>query len=171
MRALTTEFLRAAYSQETDQVPVFLLTITHPDMTETIRVSSDPTQRIAEFDSHIVYGTQSRGNDFLFFPFKLTLPGENENGPVPAKLELDNVRREYTAALRAMVGPASIDIEMVLAGTPDTVVLTFPEYQLSQAKYDANMITANLEIEQLANEPFPALGFTPSYFPGLFRAV
>lgn len=171
MRTLTTEFLRAAFSQETDQVPVFLLTITHPDMTETIRVSSDPTQRVVEFDSHIVYGTLSRGNQFLFFPFKLTLPGENENGPTPAKLELDNVRREYVAALRSMVGPATIDIELVLAGASDTVVLSFPEYQLSQAKYDANTITANLEIEQLANEPFPALAFTPSYFPGLFRAV
>lgn len=171
MRTLTTEFLRASYAQETDQVPVFLLTITHPDMVDTIRVSSDPTQRITEFDTHIVYGTQSRGNDFLFFPFKLTLPGENENGPTPAKLELDNVRREYTAALRSMTGPASIDIELVLAGSPDTVVLEFPEYQLSQAKYDASMISASLEIEQLANEPFPALAFTPSYFPGLFRAI
>lgn len=171
MRTLTTEFLRESFKQESGIIPVFLMTITHEDLAEPIRVSSDPTTRISETPSQIVYGTTSNGVDYIYFPFTLTLPGEGEDGPTPMKLKLDNVRREYTAALRSIVGPASVDVDLVTAGDPDALVAQWPQYLLTEASYDAQNINATLQIELLYEEPYPALSFNPAYFPALFRSV
>lgn len=171
MRTLTTEFLRESFKQETGIIPVFLMTISHDDLAEPIRVSSDPTMRLIETPSQIVYGTRSNGIDYLYFPFTLTLPGEGEDGPTPMKLGLDNVRREFTEALRSIVGPASIDVDLVTAGDPDSVVAQWPQYLLTEAKYDAETISATLQIELLYEEPYPALSFNPAYFPAIFRNV
>jgi hypothetical protein len=168
-RQLTTEFLRGAFAQETGICPVFLLTITHPDLLEPILVSSDPTQRVMETATDVIYGTVSRGKNFLFYPFTLTLPEDGDEGPGQMTLELDNVRRELTVVLRSIKGPPTINADLVLSHTPDVVEAVWPEYLLTGAKYDATTISGTLALETQVREPLPAGAFTPSYFPALFN--
>lgn len=165
---LTTRFLREVFAQETGICPVFLLTITHPALTDPILVSSDPTERLSQTAADIVYGTRSRGKEFVFFPFTLTLPSDEDEGPQNMQLTLDNVLRQYTDILRSIVGPPTLLAELVLADMPDTVEAYWPEYLMNNVKYDAQTITVTLALETLQREPFPALTFNPSYFPGLY---
>lgn len=168
MRQLSTDFLRGAFAQETGVCPVFLLTITHEAISEPIRVSSDPTERLIETATDIVYGTRSRGEDYVFFPFTLVLPTDEDEGPQNMQLTLDNVQRQYVETLRTISGPPTVTAEIVLSHTPDLVEAQWPEYLLTNAKYDATLITGTLTLETLFREPFPALSFSPSYFPSLF---
>lgn len=167
-RVLSTEFLRGAFAQETGICPVFLLTITHPMLSEPILVSSDPTERIRETASDVVYGTRSLGKDFIFFPFTLVLPEEGDEAPGPMKLDLCNVRREIVATLRTIKGPPTINADIVLSDSPDLIEATWPEYLLTNAVYDASIISGTLTQETQVREPLPAGAFTPGYFPALF---
>jgi hypothetical protein len=165
---LSTEFLRGAFAQETGVCPVFLLTIAHASLAQPIRASSDPTERIEETPTDVIYGTRSRGNDYVFFPFTLILPTDEDEGPKNMQLTLDNVTRQYTETLRSIVGPPTIMTEIVLAQSPDTVEASWPDFLLTNASYDAATITGTLELETLQREPFPYLCFSPAYFPALF---
>lgn len=167
-RALSTNFLRGAFAQETGICPIFLLTITHPSLAQPIRISSDPTERITETATDVIYGTKSRGNDFIFFPFMLTLPSDEDDGPQNMQLTLDNVTREYASILRTISGPPSVTSEIVLSESPDIVEASWPDFLLTEAIGDATTITGTLALESLTREPYPALCFTPSYFPALF---
>ena len=167
-RQLSTEFMRGIFAQETGICPVFLLTIMHPSLSVPILVSSDPTQRIAETAADVVYGTVSRGQSYVFFPFLLTLPEDGEEGPGQMQLQLDNVQRQYIYALRSIQGPPTINAEIVTSDDPDTVEASWPEYLLTNAKYDATVITGTLSLETQVREPLPAGAFTPGYFPALF---
>lgn len=165
---LSTEFLRGAYAQETEICPVFLVTISHEDLSQPILISSDPTQRLSETASSVVYGTVSRGEQYVFFPFTLTLPSDEDDGPQNMSVEWDNVDRVITETLRGIEGPPIIKTEIILADAPDLVEATWPDFLLTQVTYDSSTIKGTLSNETLVREPFPALCFTPSYFPGVF---
>lgn len=165
-RSLSLTMREAANAQETGEVPVFLLTFTHADLAEPIRLSTDPTSRITT--TPLVYGTVSRSNTYTFLPMQIALPEEGEDVPPTARLILDNVSRDLVAALRETDEPASVTIEMVLASDPDTVEIEFPAFDFAGADYDAEAITVHLAVPSLATEPYPSGTFNPAEFPGLF---
>lgn len=168
-RQLSSAFLRGAFAQETGICPVMLMTITHDALSAPIRISSDPTERLSETAADVIYGTRSRGQEFIFFPVTVTLPSDEDEGPQNMKVEIDNVKRELTGILRSIQGPPRVSTEIVLADSLDVVEGVWPDFLLTQATYDATTITGTLTVETLVREPFPALCFSPSYFPGLFR--
>lgn len=167
-RALSTDFLRGAFAQETGICPVFLVTIDHPDLATPILVSSDPTVRMSQTAEDVTYGTRSRGLEFVFFPFTLTLPSDEDEGPQNMTVQMDNVKRDITQTLRGLTSPPTVKTELILIDSPDVVEAVWPDFLLTQATYDASTIKGTLTVETLVREPFPALCFTPSYFPGLF---
>lgn len=166
---LTTAFLRGAFAQETGVCPIFLVTINHPGLDAPIYVSSDPTQRLDDSSpTDIVYGTVSRGTEFIFYPFTLTLPSDEDEGPGNMMLQIDNVRRQLTSTIRSIIGPPTITTEIVLSESPDDVEATWPDFLLVNVSTDASTIQGTLMLETLVREPFPGLSFTPGYFPALF---
>jgi len=170
MTTLSLNFRQAAYAQETGRVLICLLTLTHEDLTEPIRLSTDPTQRIAEYttDTEVVYGTVSRGNTYLFLPMRIRLPNESDEGPGEMTIEIDNVHRTYTETIRSLVTPVICNTEIVMDNALDTVEVQWPEFAINNIKYNSTTITGTLKLELLEREPFPAGTFTPAYFPGLF---
>lgn len=165
-RTLSLTTRRAMNAQETGEIVIFLMTVTHPDLDGPIRLSSDPTTRLS--DSPLTYGTASRGQSFLFVPFGLILPDEKEAATPQAKVMLDNVDREMVNILRSTSTPAQVKIELVLASEPDVVEVEEPMFDLVSADYDAQTVTLTLVMNGLATEPFPSGSFNPSSFPGLF---
>jgi hypothetical protein len=159
-------FREAMHAQETGEIPIALLTITHPDLAEPIRLSGDNTERLTT--DPLVYGTVSRSNDYLFIPFRLVLPDDHDETAPQASLELSNITREHVAIMRSIVLPASVMIEIVLVSDPDEVEITFPSFDLTKADYDANVMTLSLSMDPMITEPFPAHSFDPASFPGLF---
>lgn len=168
MSTISLNFRQAAYASETGRVPIALLTITHPDMAETLYISADPTQRIVVTDDAIIYGTVSRGNNYVFLPMSIKLPDDDDSGGGQMSLELENIGRELTEAIRTVSTPAKITVEFVMDNALDTVDVTFPEFMLSNITYNASTITMTLIVDDLTREPFPGLMATPGTAPGVF---
>ncbi|MBA4797014.1 MAG: DUF1833 family protein [Rhizobiales bacterium] len=165
-RPLSSGFLAGLYAQESEEVVVCLLTVTHPDLEEPIRLSSDPTTRVS--DDPLIYATTSRSEEYLYLPFEFTLPDDKGDSPPRVQLSLDNVERSLVAVLRSFATPAGITVELVLASDPDNVEIELPALQLSDTTIDEGRISATLVADPLINEPHPAGQFTPGSFPGLF---
>ncbi len=165
-RNLSPGFIAGLYSQESDEVVICLLTVTHEDLGAPIYLSSDPTTRLS--DDPLVYGTVSRGNEYLFLPFEFTLPDDKSDSPPRVQLSMDNTDRSLVAVLRSIATPANIMVELVLASDLNTVEIQLPALQLSDVTMDEGKISATLVADALINEPHPAQLFTPGSFPGLF---
>lgn len=167
-RTLSSAALRAMFAEDTGDYPILLITVTHSTLPTPIRVSSDPTTRLSATDAEVIYGTVSRSVSYPFLPFQISLPSDFEDSAPRAKITLDNVSRELTAAVRTLDSPPSVTIEMVMASSPDTVEAEFPGFDLSDIDGDVMTISGTLSIDLLVLEPFPAGVFTPGQFPGLF---
>lgn len=168
-RSLSATMMSGALSQESDICPIMLITITHDDLTEPIRISSDATSRIDESSpTDIVYGTVSNGETYIFLPMKLTLPTDDSDGPGHMTIEIDNIHQVLTESIRNIFTPASFDVAIVLSDSLNTVEAFWPEFKLTNIKYDELVISGTLALETLIYEPYPSGAFDPSRFPGLF---
>jgi hypothetical protein len=166
VRTISLAFRDALFSQESGEVPIFLLTITHEELEDPIYITTDPTQRYQ--DSPPAYRTVSRTIDFLYAGASVTLPSEEDKSPPVAKLTIANVSRDIIPLARSVSTPPSVKIEAVLASDLDTVEMTWPAMDMSNLTYDASFLTFDLTMDALVTEPFPAGTFSPAYFPGLF---
>lgn len=166
MRSVSDTFREAMFSQETGELPVLLLTITHPDLETVWRLSSD--NGVLLDSENMLYGTTSRGDDYYFFPMDVSLPEEGDDASNVIQITLDNVTREVTPLLQSTVTPAQITIEVVLASAPDDVEIEFPDFELASADVDAGSAVLSLTVDTMASEPFPSGNFTPAAFGGLW---
>jgi hypothetical protein len=169
---VSLNFRQAAYASETERYLIALITISHADLTSDILLSTDPTQRLIgegyTSDTEVVYGTVSRGENYIFYPVRLSLPDDTDEGPGSMTIEIDNIHRTLVETIRSIFTPAEMTVELVLDNALDTVEAQWPAFQLTNIKYDANVITGTLSLELEDREPFPAGSFSPSYFRGLF---
>lgn len=166
--SLTSETLRAMFAAETGYYPILLLTISHPNLATPLRISSDATQRLAVSDTDIVYGTSSRGLDFVFLPLSLNLPVDSEQEAPRTTISMDNIDRSMVPIIRSLTSPPTLTIELVMSCSVGVVEATFPDFELTGIKYDALTISGTLALDMFVTEPFPAGSFTPSQFPGIF---
>jgi hypothetical protein len=172
VRTISATFRAVGHASERNDVPVLLLTLEHAQLATPIRISSDPTERVAWDDYDVHYGTVSRGETFVFYPFSLALPTDEEDGAPRTQITLDNVSRELTEAIEGLDprSPVSVTLEVVLASAPDTVEVSYPDFQLMNANYDAWTITGEITMDVLFGEPVPCHTIIPSWFPGVFNA-
>lgn len=165
-RTISLAARAAANAEQTGEVWVFLLTITHEALVTPLRLSSDPTVRLSV--DPLSYGTLSRGETYEYLPMSLVLPDDSEGVAPAIRLVFDNIARQAVPLLRSVSTPPTVTVEMVLASDPDTVEVSFAEFDLVGADYDALSVSVDLTVNALANEPYPAGTFTPGGFGGLF---
>ena len=95
-RNLSNAAKSAVYNQETDEVFIVLLTIDHTSFTAPIRVASDPYEVLPIAG---LRGVESRGEEYLYLPFTVELPHQDDSGVARARISVDNVSREIVAAI------------------------------------------------------------------------
>jgi hypothetical protein len=161
------------YGSETDQALIMLLTIYDPSNPTQIigRMSDSFIGRLSSLttDSEIMYGVQSRGNEYYFLPMEISLPSEQETGVGQCSITLNYTSPELISTIRSSITkPTKILIELVLSGSPNTVEATFSDFYITSVNYNAEKISLSLDMVNLSREPFPCFSFTPGYFPGLF---
>jgi len=149
-------FKAAAFAQETAEVPLVLLTITHADLPAPIRVVNNHTDIV------------SNGNTFQAFPFEIDLPDVGAGAPPRVTLRIDNVDRQIVDSLRAISSPFELQIDVAVASQPNTIEASFSGLKAIRAVYDALTVEAELGFEDVLNEPYPGDSFTPARNPGLF---
>lgn len=166
MRTVSANFRKALFDQESAEVPIFLVTITHDSLATPIRLSTDATERLSE--TPLTYGTTSRGDEYLFVGMEIAIPDEGDRMSPASKLTIQNVSRELIPLARSVTTPPRVAIECVLASDPDTVEFSIPIMEMAGLQYDAATLTFSLVVDALSSEPFGAGRFTPAGFPGLF---
>lgn len=164
-RQLSNAAIHAAYAQQTSEVFVSLLTIYNPSFTQPIRLSSDNAVLLPNAN---VRGTISQGEEYVYCPFSISLPQDDDTGVARANISIDNVDRRVTEAVRRATSAVSIDIKIVLASSPDIIEAFVQDFRLEQVSYDALTVSGDLSLDYYDLEPYSKLRFTPSSFPGLF---
>ncbi len=167
-RLTSLDFASSAYAQETGVFPILLLTISHPNLTTPIRISTDNTQRVRETVTNVIYGTISNTITYIFYPMSITLPGESDEGPADMTVEIDNVSRDLIPIIRNLATPPTVNVDIVLNTAVNVILGSWPEYLLVNITINALTISGSLMLETLVSEPFPAGSFNPSEFPGMF---
>jgi uncharacterized protein DUF1833 len=159
---------RTAFNAErTDEVSVVLVTITHADLEEPIRLSSDPTVRLS--DDPLRYGTRHQGAEYEFVLVSAVLPDDREGQPIGVTLAFENVARDMASIARAVVTPAQADIVLVLASSPDEIEEAYTGLRAVRGTYDAARVTFEFSRQLATKKPWPAHRMTQNRFPGLFR--
>lgn len=105
----------------------------------------------------------------MAYPVEVSLPTDEHGRQPTALLRIDNVHRDIAAALVSISNPATVLIEMVLAGAPDEVVMSYSDFRLSRGSYDAQIIEGELTLKDYGREPYPAWVYGPARFPAMYR--
>jgi hypothetical protein len=155
----------AVNAEESGEVAIFLLTITHPDLTGSLRLSTDPTELVS--DVPLQYRTQSRGYDYFYLPMQIVLPDEREGAAPRAQLRICNVTRELVEFIRSTTIPAQAKLELVLASDPDEVEVESPWLDIIAVNNSARDLTIDMTLNSMAAEQWPTDSMNPSTFPGL----
>ena len=154
-RSLSATAITAMYAEETDEVPIVLITIDHPDFDNPVRVTNNSSD------------VTSNGDVYLQAAFDFEFPTNKEGQIVEARIGLDNVDRSIVQTIRGIASPPTINFQMVLASAPNTVEIQSTDFDLVDVQYDALKVTARFTQENFQKEPFPGDIFSPSAFPGL----
>lgn len=137
---------------------LYLLTITHADLPETLRY-------VRDFQPLV-----SRDETFVAFPFDVTPPGSSDGGSSPASITMTAVGGEIPTALRSINTPAVMLVELVLASDPDEVVDALPPFTFTSAGGDTYSVTIDIsDSAEDETEPLMQYNFDPSTAPALFR--
>lgn len=149
----------AVNAQQTDEVFLVLLMITHPSIPTPLRFVND------------YQNCTSGGQVYTAFPFKITFPESGGTTLGQATLTIDNVDLSISEAVQNIFGPPVVTLTVVLASSPDTIEWGPFSLYLRQVTVTALTVEGTLYYEDILNEPFPAGTFDPKTAPGLLSAA
>lgn len=172
MRRLSLNQRLALDAQASDEIEVVLFRIDHPDLAAPIRLSTDNTEVLSE--DPLIYCTRSTwsGADpatdpYLWIVASALLPSDLEDAPSAAQIALENLDSEMVELLTSFTAPATVDMAVVLASSPDTPEAEWAGLQILAADIDAGAITLSLSREEIEAEYFPTMRMNRDRFPGL----
>lgn len=162
----------SADAAQSEEIEVILIRITHEDIDEPVRLSTDPTARLS--DDPLRYGTVStwlneaeEENSYFFAFISAQMPGDDEDTPATAALTFDNVDAGLVDVVRSTITRATVDLAVVMASTPDLVELEYLGLKIMEASWDAGSVSLTISSEPITNEPYPAGRMTRNSFPAL----
>jgi hypothetical protein len=176
LSSMSSAAIAALFKPDSSQTLITLLTIYDPanEANVLVRLADNYTQRLSDLatDIDITYGVRRSesgvSTDYIFLPMQITLPSEEQNTAPRCSIVLNDVTKYVVPIIRTITGPPKIKLELVLNTSVSTTEISFDKLYISSFNYDANQVTAELSMIDFAVEPFPAYGFTPKQFPGLF---
>lgn len=154
-RSLSTAAKQAIFAQQTNETFLMLLTISHTDIT-TIRAVNNQED------------ITSNGDLYQAFPFRFTLPSEDEDILPQVTLQIDNVSKLLVAGVRSVASKLNVQLDVILADTPDTIEMGPLSFKMIQVNYDADLLTGTCNFHDILNQPYPAGSYVPPDYPGLF---
>lgn len=156
MRLLSPTFLRAIHAQDSEQVLLPLVRLSHPDWDDDVRLVPD-WQPIMH-----------QGAEYIPYAFEITLPDDDAEGLPVLRWVADNVSREIVMLMRGVTDKITARVVWVLASTPDFIEAGPFDVEMAAVEYDAQTLSGTMQIEPILDEPFGYLTMTPKTAPGLF---
>lgn len=157
-RTFDTEIVRALTAPNTDEVFLVLIKVKHADFTNVKIVNN--TENIT-----------SNGTTYQAFPFSIVLPADTEETQPQFRVTVTNADQILIDEIRGVAGTSdrvTCDIAVIAASDPDTLLVEWTDFELTDVQYDVNQLSFNLSINWFMTESFPAGSFTPGNFPGIF---
>lgn len=139
------------FEENSAEVEIALFTITHPDLEDPIRLSTDPTERLSV--DPLQYGTTSNGETYLYAAMSAYVPDDQKQSPPRTALIIDNVDALYVQLLRSFTTYARADIELVMASDPDFAFQRYRRLSIVAANYDESKVTLEMSREPFTSEP------------------
>lgn len=150
-------FIKALIDQNTDQVFLWLLTITHEATGETHRL-------VSNIDDIV-----SRGETFMAFPFEFVLPADDGETLPEIPIVINHVSDDLISLLRKHADGVVVLAEIILASAPDQPEYTIEDLVIKTVTYDGTQVTLTAKVEDLMSQRFPADDFLPRSFAGMFK--
>jgi len=139
----------AAYAQETKEVVLPLVRISHPSLDDDYLAVRNTVAIL------------SRGDIFRPTPFDVTLSADEADRTNPVQLTISNIVQDVMRAVRTVTGTPTITLEVILASDPDRPLIS-QSFRLTRIEGDDSQITGNLIFDDVFNEPYPYERFTPA---------
>jgi hypothetical protein len=170
-RILPDAVVRELNRQDSAELLLVFLTITHPQLADPIRVVSDPRSFVLD------------NNTFTGFLFDIQLLSDTESAPY-AELSVQNVDKVISEGLLLIDTPARLHIEVIsgsqfnLDDSPCTEiggagnaarVYSAPQLFLTEVDCNALQISGRIVSWDYTQEPWPGVFATKDRLPGLFR--
>lgn len=159
-RTTSTLFKQMANAQETGEVLLALVTISHSS------IIGGPLRVVQDLKD-----ITSNGNVYTAFPFEIRLPADSDEGPAKVTLSIDNIDRSIAQTIRSIPpsSPPTVTVDIVVASQPDVVEISIPNMTLRNVTGDAFRIDGDLMMDEEDLIPFPEGLITPQTFPGVFK--
>lgn len=164
---ISLNFRQQFQAQQSDEVPIMLVELRHPDTTEVLYLSGDNTT-LLDTTPEMVWGTVSRGKTYNYRPLSLRLPTDMSDRPPRMQLMVENVSGAMVAFVSTMIQRGTCNLDIVTASAPSTVQIPFPLMDVRGFTRNSDIITFDIGLDAAEDEPIPAGLFTPSGFPGAF---
>ncbi|APZ53750.1 DUF1833 family protein [Salipiger abyssi] len=155
-REISDRLLAATYGQESAEILVPIVRLTHGAWEQPVRLVRD-TRALTH-----------AGEIYEPFPFDISLPDDEDEGFPVLRWSAQNVTRELIGQFRAITGEILGTVAWVLVATPDIVEAGPFEVQITGIEYDAQRISGVMTIEPILDEQFGYLEMTPGNAPALF---
>ena len=120
---------------------------------------------------HLVNNSEpitSNGQVFDPYPFALTLPLSDGERQTELILQIDNVDQSLTKAIRELLTPPAVKLDMVLSNTPDTIEQTIDFLRADFVSYDSLSVQFRLRPDNIMGRKFPSSKYTPARYSDLF---
>lgn len=153
---VTDAFRADAWAPESD-LHLVLLIISHLDLADDIRVVNNKVN------------ITSNAQEYIAFPFEITLPEVSESAPPRATLTISNVGREVGETIRSITSPPFVTIQVVRQESLDIVEVEHEGLRLTGVTFNAQTVSGDLVREDFVQERYPFLTYSPAEFKGLVQ--
>lgn len=148
--------------RESGDPPLILLTISHPDLPEPIRLAHNPGTDVT---SSISGGSETYTGTWV----DVTMMG-NEPGEISrAAIRIDDTLRVIRAALADLTSLPTADIDVVMESEPNTAIASHRSLRIGSTTTDAINVEAQLDGPAFLSEVVPGLTMTREVAPGLYE--
>jgi hypothetical protein len=159
---------RAMAAAETDEAFLYLITISHDDLEEPIRVVA----ALRENQTNVV----SRGDTYLAYPLEIAFPSAESGSRSRTRVRItaindpEHPENDFVLILRNLQGRGpTVTLETVLYSQPDTVERTAPDMVMETVDTDLVVIEGDLAYEDVLTQRFPKDSYNPGDFGGVFE--
>jgi hypothetical protein len=159
---------------DSGDVEIVLIKITHPDLAQPVRLSSDNLHLIDPGPPAPVRGVRSSwltadGSPFLHVGMDALAPGDDGDAPSAMRFAVSNVTSDIGRALEAVTGRAQADVGYFLSADPDSPQMELLGMFMTGFEDDPATVIIDLSYDFLGSEPHPCDRMTKDRFPGLFK--
>ena len=152
---LSSTLIEAVLSQETEEVYLFLITLSSSEWGSDLRFVNNYED------------VSSGGNTYTGYPFQISLPNDQESRLPTVALVIDNVSQDIIDEIRLLTEPPTVSMSLCLASSPNTIEDGPYTLTLRETSWDRLTITGRLQGDDLLNQRY-GQQFTPENAPGIF---